>query len=126
MNQKVEITKYIAEQLSIPFDKKKFKILLHNWWQNPMIKPQGGLKLTSDGYKNIKLAGLKEYKIRFEEPMHFQNKHIIWLDNFIDCPWYITNREMIVFGEKMAVQLVLFSGNVVRFTTAKSKNKYLT
>ena len=88
-----------------------------------MIKSAGGLKLTDEGYKSIKLAGIKEYKIRFEETMYFQNKHIIWLDNFIDCPWFLTNREVIVFSEKMAVQLVLFSGNIIRFTDAKVKNK---
>jgi hypothetical protein len=122
MNQKVELTRYIAKSLNILCDEKK---LIHYLWKNPRIKDKGGLRLTLEGYTKIKEAGLKEYRIRFEDSMFIQNKHLIWLDNFIDCPWFITQKEIIVFGEKMAIQMVLFSGDVVKFTTAKAKIKNL-
>jgi hypothetical protein len=34
----------------------------------------------------------------------------------------LTNREIYVFNDKMAVQLVLFSGNIAKFSTAKAKS----
>jgi hypothetical protein len=53
---------------------------------------------------------------------NYNNQEIIWLDNFIDCPWFLTKKEIFVFGEKMAVQLVLFSGNIKKFAHAKAEN----
>jgi len=38
-------------------------------------------------------------------------------------PFYLTNKRIWVFGEKMAVQLVLFSGNIAKFHRAQKRFK---
>lgn len=121
MKPKIEITKYVAEQLQLVTDEKSIKKLIPVFWQNPRDKEKGGLRLTDKGFESLKLADIKVHRVRFEEPVQYTNQLIIWLDNFIDCPWYITNREIFVFSEKMAVQLVLFSGNIAKFSAAKAK-----
>ena len=121
MKQKIEITKYVAEQLQLATDEKSIKKLIPVFWQNPRDKEKGGLRLTDKGFESLKLADIKVHRVRFEQPVQYTNQLIIWLDNFIDCPWYITNREIFVFSEKMAVQLVLFSGNIAKFSAAKAK-----
>lgn len=121
MKQKIEVTKYVAEQLKLATDEKSIKKLIPVFWQNPRDKEKGGLRLTDKGFEKLKEADIKVHRIRFEEPVQYTNQLIIWLDNFIDCPWYITNREIFVFSEKMAVQLVLFSGNIAKFSAAKAK-----
>jgi len=121
MKPKIEITKYVAEQLQLATDEKSIKKLIPVFWQNPRDKEKGGLRLTDKGFESLKLADIKVHRVRFEEPVQYTNQLIIWLDNFIDCPWYITNREIFVFSEKMAVQLVLFSGNIAKFSAAKAK-----
>jgi hypothetical protein len=45
---------------------------------------------------------------------------MIWLDRFIDGPWHITKKSIVVFKEKTAVQLILFSGDVQKFGLAKA------
>ena len=62
--------------------------------------------------------------VRFEEELKlkFSNQLVLRLDKFITCPWYITHRAVWVFDDKMAIQLVLFSGNIEKFTTAKAKS----
>jgi hypothetical protein len=121
MKQKIEITKYVAEQLKLATDDRSIKKIIPVFWQNPRDKEKGGLRLTDKGFESLKEADIKVHRVRFEEPVQYTNQLIIWLDNFIDCPWYVTNREIFVFSEKMAVQLVLFSGNIAKFSAAKAK-----
>ena len=126
-NLKIEITKYLITAFSLSLDEKTFKKVSRVWWQNPRIKKTGGLKLTEPGYNAFKRANIKEYRILFEKPDEVLcNKHIIWLDNLMDGPWYIDGEEICVFNEKLAIQLALFSGNLIKFTTAKVKNTSLT
>ena len=120
MNQKIKITKYIAEQFNLPTDDKSIKKLIPAWWFNPRKKEIGGLRLTDEGFARA-TAHLKSYKVMFDEPVEYTNQLIIWLDHFINCPWYVTKKEIFVFNEKMAVQLVLFSGNITRYGAAKAK-----
>jgi hypothetical protein len=37
---------------------------------------------------------------------------LVWLDNFIDSPYYITKKFIVVLKEKAAFELYLFSGDI--------------
>jgi hypothetical protein len=121
MNQKIELTTYVAKESNLPADEKSIKKLIPVWWQNPRTKITGGLRLTDEGFARF-TTQLKAHKVRFDQPVEYTNQLIIQLDNFIDCPWYVSKKEIYVFSEKMAVQLVLFSGNIAKFSSAKAKN----
>lgn len=122
MTQKYEITKLVLESQGIVADDKRIKKTIPVWWINPRKKAKGGLGLTEQGFECLQNADIKVHKIRFEQPVQITNQLILWIDNFIDCPFYLTKKEIYVFGEKMAVQLVLFSGDIAKFTAAKAKN----
>jgi hypothetical protein len=85
-------------------------------------KEKGGLRLTEQGFTCFQQADIKFYRVQFDQKLEYTNQLVIWLDRYIDCPFYITNKEIFVFNEKMAIQLVLFSGNVAHFTSIKAKN----
>jgi hypothetical protein len=121
MNQKIDLTKYVAEHSGLPTDEKSIRKLVAQWWQNPRKKEKGGLRLTDEGFARL-TTQIKAHRVRFDHPVEYTNQLIIQLDNFIDCPWYVSNKEIFVFSEKMAVQLVLFSGNIAKFSSAKAKN----
>jgi hypothetical protein len=120
MNQKIEITKKIAESSGLNTDEKTTRKLISLWWQNPRKKDKGGLRLTDEGFARL-TSQFKSHRVKFFEPIEYTNQLIIQLDNFIDCPWYISKKEIYVFNDNMAVQLVLFSGNVAKFSAAKAK-----
>jgi len=48
---------------------------------------------------------------------------IIFLDQFIDCPYYFTNRSIFVTSEKKAVELTLFSGDLRKYGITKAMNR---
>jgi hypothetical protein len=122
MKIKIEITKYVATQLGLDTSDKSIRKFKQIWWKNPRIKDHGGLRLTEEGYDSLIKVGIKSHHIKFDPIPDYTNQEIIWLDNFIDCPWYVTKKEIFVFSEKMAIQLVLFSGNIKKFAYAKAEN----
>jgi hypothetical protein len=121
MNQKIDLTKYIAEQCNLPTDEETIKKLMIQWWFNPRKKSSGGLRLTDEGFSKIS-EHIKVHRVIIDKPIKYTNKVIIWLDKYIDSPWYVTSKEIYVFHEKMAVQLVLFSGNIARYSEIKASS----
>jgi hypothetical protein len=121
MHQKTNITLYVAQQAGLDTSEKNIRKLISIWWQNNRKKEKGGLKLTDEGFANL-TRYFKPHRVRFDCEIDYTNQLILRLDNFITCPWYLTNREIYVFNDKMAVQLVLFSGNIAKFSTAKAKS----
>ena len=90
-------------------------------WQNPRKKTQGGMRLTEQGYEVFtEKMEMKSYDIEFPKEFTLTNQVMIWLDRFIDGPWYITKKSIVVFKEKTAVQLILFSGDVQKFGLSKA------
>jgi hypothetical protein len=123
MNQKIKLTEYLLDELGLADgDKKTLKKYLNTWWYNTRKKETGGLRLTTEGFEALTQSGFKSHKVRFDDPIEYTNQLIIQLDHFIDCPWYITPKFIYVFNDKMAVQLVLFSGNIARFGQAKAES----
>lgn len=123
MNLKIELTKYIAKVLDRGNDEKTLLNLKREMWENPRIKDQGGLRLTELGFNYLIMAEIRYHEIRFDEQLNYTNKLVIDMDNYIDCPWYMTNKNIYVFGERMALQLILFSGSMSKFTKAKNLSK---
>jgi hypothetical protein len=121
MNPKYEITKIVLESLGLTADEKRIKQTIPTWWVNPRNKEKGGLRLTDQGFECLVKADIKCYEIKFEEPIIYTNQLAIWIDQNIEFPFYITKRSIHVFGEKLAVQLVLFSGNIAKFHRAQKR-----
>jgi hypothetical protein len=126
MKIKHDLTKIVLERLGLPSDQKSIKKYIGLWWWSPIEKKQGGLKLKDDGLAALVSADIKYHKILIENHPEPTNKNIIYLDNYIDCPWYMSNRNFFVFGEKMAIQLVLYSGDIQKFLDAKAYRNRLT
>lgn len=123
MNLKSKITLKLAESLGYQTDEKSLKKYQKIWWVNPRNKEIGGLQLSFTGLQEMKNADIKYHKIKLSEKLESTNRTLIRLDQYIDCPWHIIGKEIYVFSDKMAVQLVLFSGNLKRFIEAKARSK---
>ena len=120
-NQRIEITRYVLKSLGKSHDDKYVKDMLPRFWVNPRQKDLGGLRLTEDGYNWMKEADIKDYQIDIPNGIFWSNQLIIWLDQYIESPFFLTSKSIFVFNERMAIQLVLFSGNVAKFGLTKAK-----
>jgi hypothetical protein len=98
-------------------------VKLHHkiWWQNTRNKAKGGLRLTDKGYEFlVKELDLKEYEIPFTEDIELSPQIIIFFDQFLDCPYFLTHRSLTVFSEKKAFELHLFSDDIRKFGLMKA------
>jgi len=123
MNWKETYTKIFLKQLDKSSDDTTVKQYMPLWWQNTREKDNGGLRLTETGYNVLTQIGLATYDIPYPTEMPLTTQVIIFLDQFIDCPYYLTNRSITVTNEKKAVELTLFSGDVRKYGLIKAMNR---
>jgi hypothetical protein len=123
MNLKLETTRQALSILRPEYDEKNLKQALGTWWLSTRQKENSGLQLSDLGFEALVKAGIQTYRVKFDEPIEMTNQLIIWLDHFIDCPFYLTKKEIFVFAEKMAIQLVLFSGNIKKYGAIKAERQ---
>ena len=123
MIDKRELTKKFLVQLSLPADTKTIRKYHIQWWMNPRSSKNNGLRLTDLGYKVlVEQLGLKSYNITFPEETEWNSKLILHCEKFLDSPYYIERKSLVVFKEKTAIELVLFSGDIQKYTTSKLKS----
>jgi hypothetical protein len=69
--------------------------------------------LTDEGLNFVQDdAKIKTYKIDFPKDFAITPQILVWLDQFIDSPFYITKKSITVLKEKAAFELYLFSGDI--------------
>jgi hypothetical protein len=125
MNKKV-YTKLFLQELGKSTSDNSITEHLPLWWQNTRQKDNSGLRLTDDGFEVIQKIDLKVYDIPFPKDMPLTTQIIIFLDKFIDCPYYLTKDGILVTNEKKAVELALFSGDVRKYGLNKALTRSRT
>jgi hypothetical protein len=113
--KKVDLTKAFLLAAD-EYDEEKLDKKLFDFWYNIRKKDSGGLRLTDYGYKFVtQRAEIKEYKVEFPEQFAITPQVLLWLDNYIASPYYITKKWISVFSEKSAFELYLFSGDIRKY-----------
>lgn len=97
------------------------------WWWNIRSKSNGGLRLTDQGIEFVKdKANIKTYAIELNKDFAVTPQILVWLDQFIDSPFYINKRTITVLKEKAAFELYLFSGDIRKMGYNKALAKRLS
>jgi len=126
MDDKDRYTTLFLKAAEQPFDKDIIKQKRLEWWWNVRSKDNGGLRLTEHAMAYIDNdAQIKSYKVEFPKGFSITPQVLLWLDKFIESPYYITNRSITVLKEKAAFELYLFSGDVKKYGYSKALNKRL-
>jgi hypothetical protein len=119
MNKKT-YTKIFLKQLGRDTSDNSVEQHYKLWWQNTRSKETEGFRLTDLGFDTLNQIGITFYDIQFPEGMTLSSQVVIYLDKFIDTPYYITKKNIFVTGEKKAVELSLFAGDIRKFGVAKA------
>ena len=121
MNWKETYTKVFLKQSGKAISELSVKEYMPLWWKNTRGKETGGLRLTDAGFEFItQQIDLQTYEIPYPPEFELTTNTIIWMDNFIDCPYYLAQRCIIVTNEKKAMELSLFSGDVRKYGLQKA------
>ena len=124
MNWKEAYTKVFLKEQGKSANEVSVKEYLPLWWKNTRNKGASWLRLTDLGYEVISQIDLATYDVPYPKDMPLTTQVIIFLDKFIDCPYYITPRSIIVTNEKKAVELTLFSGDLRKYGLTKAMNRH--
>lgn len=125
MNSQQTFTKIFLKHLNVAITPASLKIYSRTWWKNNRSKDHGGLRLTDEGYALLKDdIDLKIYEIPLPRETKINTQTIIFLDQFIDCPYYLTDKSIFVTNEKKAIELHLFSGDLQKYGLTKAMSRY--
>ena len=120
-------TKAFLQAAEIPVTEKNIKEYKAVWWWSFRNKKQGGLRLTDQALKFIdEYAKIKTYKIEFPKEFAFTPQVLLWLDNYIDSPFFVNKKYIIVMKEKAAFELYLLSGDVRKLGHNRAMSKRLS
>tara|TARA_S200000501_G_C20652416_1_gene668092 strand:- start:244 stop:633 length:390 start_codon:yes stop_codon:yes gene_type:complete len=121
MNWKETYTKIFLKKCNKAISEATLKEYMPLWWQNTRAKDSGGLRLTDEGIRVVsEEVGLTTYDVPFPRDFNLTTNTIIWLDKFIDCPYYLGRYGMVVTDERKAVELSLFSGDIRKYGLSKA------
>jgi len=124
MDRKTAYTQTFMQLLEQPIHDETVKTNYYTWWQNVRESYQArSLRLTKQGFEMLESIDLKTYTIKFPQKIIFTPQTYLWLDEFVDCPYFVDKAKIIVTMEKMALQLMLFAGDVTKYGLARAMSK---
>lgn len=120
---RIALTKIFLQQWGKSTDDANVDLYSHTWWQSNRTG-KNSFRLSDNGYMFlVKDLELKEYEIPFTEPIELSPQTIIFLERYIDCPYYLTAQSITVFSERKSFELYLFSDDIRKFGLVKAMNE---
>ena len=124
MDVKTAYTKTFMSLLEQPMHEETIKTCYFTWWQNVRESYQArSLRLTKSGLEIVKQLEIKTYSIKFPDKIIFTPQTFLWLDEYVDCPYYVDKKQIIVTLERMALQLMMFAGDITKYGLARAMSK---
>lgn len=118
------LTKIFLQEWGKSIDDANVSMYSRTWWQSNRVNKQDAFRLSDKGYEF--LVGelkLQEYEIPFTEPIELSPQTIIFLERYIDCPYYLTTQSITVFSERKSFELFMFSDDIRKFGLVKAMNE---
>lgn len=118
------LTKIFLQHWGKSTDDANVSLYSHKWWQSNRVNKQTAFRLSEDGFNFLSNdLELASYEVPFTEPIELSPQTIIFLERYIDCPYYLTTESITVFSEKKSFELYLFSDDIRKFGLIKAMNE---
>lgn len=115
------LTKIFLQQWGKTIDDSNVSMYSRTWWQSNRTGKDNAFRLSDKGYEFlVRDLELKEYEIPFTESIELSPQTIIFLERYVDCPYYLTNQSITVFSEKKSFELYLFSDDIRKYGLVKA------
>ena len=121
MISRLALTKVFLQQWGKSTDDANLELYGRRWWQSNRVNKPNAFRLSDEGYEFLtKTLEIQMYEIPFTEPIELSPQTIIFLEKYIDCPYYLTNQRITVFSERKSFELYLFSDDIRKFGLVKA------
>ncbi len=118
------LTKIFLKEWGKSVDDANVQLYSHKWWQSNRVNKKNAFRLSEDGFEFLtNELNIRMYEVPFTEPIDLSPQTIIFLERYIDCPYYLTNQSITVFSERKSFELYLFSDDIRKFGLVKAMNE---
>ena len=118
------LTKVFLQHWGKSVDDANLNLYSHKWWQSNRTNKKNAFRLSDEGFDFLSnTLELQQYEVPFTEPIELSPQTIIFLERYIDCPYYLTNQSITVFSERKSFELYLFSDDIRKFGLIKAMNE---
>lgn len=115
------LTKIFLAQWGKGTDETNVKLYSRVWWQSTRVGKQNAFRLSEAGFEFLTTElDLKCYEIPFTEQIELSPQTIVFLERYVDCPYFLTSQSITVFSERKSFELMLFSDDIRRFGLVKA------
>ena len=115
------LTKIFLAQWGKGTDETNVKLYSRVWWQSTRVGKQNAFRLSEQGFEFLTTElDLKCYEIPFTEQIELSPQTIVFLERYVDCPYFLTSQSITVFSERKSFELMLFSDDIRRFGLIKA------
>jgi hypothetical protein len=127
MDSKEIYTKIFLKSADLECSDDQIKEKKTLWWYNVRNKSEGGLRLTNNGLDFIQSqSNLKTYTVELPETVKITPQILVWLDNFIACPYHLDKKSITVTEEKIVFELYLFAGDIRKMSFNKAMSRKMS
>ena len=124
MISRIALTKVFLQQWGKSTDDANLELYGRRWWQSNRVNKPNAFRLSDEGYEFLSTTlEIQMYEIPFTEPIELSPQTIIFLEKYIDCPYYLTNQSITVFSERKSFELYLFSDDIRKFGLVKAMSE---
>ena len=115
------LTKIFLEQWGKSSDDINVKLFSRKWWFSSRVRKQNAYRLSEEGLEFLtKTLELQSYEIPCSEKIDMSPQTIVFLERYLDCPYFLTNKSITVFNERKCVELYFFSDDIRRYGLSKA------
>ena len=118
-----EYTKLFLYSMNEDISTENIQKTLVKWWHNSRDKDGAGLRLTTYGYLVLRKDEFEFHRVDYSKDTVFDSKLILFLDKFLDCPFFINEQAIFVMSSKKAVELSLLSGDIRKYGDMKEASR---
>ena len=118
---KETLTKIFLKQWGKSADLVNVKLFSRKWWWSIRTNHKNSLRLSDSGFDFLtETLNISSYEVPFTEDIDLSPQTLIFLDRYLDCPYYITHRGITVFSEKKLFELYMFSDDIRKYGLIKA------
>lgn len=120
-----ELTKIFLKQWNKSIDDVNVKLYSKKWWVSNRTQ-HNSFRLSSEGLLFLTdILKLASYEIPFNSNIEINSQFLVHLEKYMDCPYYLTQRSIIVFSEKRGIELS-FIDDIQKFGMKRALKNKLT
>jgi hypothetical protein len=117
------LTKVFLQQWGKSTDDANCNFYSRIWWQYHRVSKQSALRLSDAGLDFLRNAlDIRLHEIKFAESVELCPQLIIFLERYIDCPYHINPKRIIVTSERKSFELYMFSDDIRKYGYIKAMN----